>query len=128
LALRAFAFRGRIRDAYVDRRDFTLVSDKPGVFTLPDSTRVQLALNSRLRLRTNPQHADIYTVNLDGAATFLVRRLPPPLEGGTMQPHVLNVVLSVGTLLTSSANFSVATHGDTADIEVFRRDRSTHAT
>src|SRR5437016_3417240 len=104
LSLGALLMRGRIRDVWVDRRDFALVSDKPGHFILPDSTSVELGPNSRLRIRKKSVDPDFYAVKLDGTARFLVRRWLTP--GGTMKPHVLNVILPAGMLLAFSADFS----------------------
>jgi hypothetical protein len=96
----------------------TYTSAIGGDIILRDSTRVTLGAGARLSTPLIVRPGDVFTATFAGSARFIVTPPRQPLGAA------FALEMPAAYIVTSHAEFSVTTHGDTVDVEVFHRKRN----
>jgi hypothetical protein len=114
-----FLARGLIADWYVTQREFSAVASAgtTGWIPLGDSLFFDPAPGASLRVRREPVDEKLHVI-LDGEARFLVSRrdtmTPTPFHQGIV------VRTRAGFISAEEAEFTVASRGDTTEVQVHR--------
>lgn len=118
VGLSGFLLRGKVRAEITDRRDYEQVAYDTAWIRLRDGSEVQMSPGARLRAFKR-YTGEGMRVRLVGAARF---RSEPPDTSNTGIPELQVLVVDTrsGYVMTASGEFSVATRGDTTEVEVHR--------
>jgi ferric-dicitrate binding protein FerR (iron transport regulator) len=112
----ATAILGNPQDWTPTREEETYTAGAGGDVTLRDSTRVTLGAGARLSTPLLVRPGDVFTTTFTGSARFVVA--PRQQLAAAFALDMPNAYI-----VTSHAEFSVATRGDTVEVTVFQRQR-----
>lgn len=120
IGVSALVMRAPLARAYRDYRDFEAVAADTGWITLRDSNQVRLAPGARLRSSRRVEDG-AHRVRLEGSARFRV--FPADTTGPVPIIRPLAVETRAGVVASGNGEFTVATRGDTTDVDVHRPSR-----
>ena len=120
LALPSLLYRRELRTVWRDWRDYELVRPDTGWVTLRDGSHVQLAPGARLH-SSKRAIKGVQQLRLEGTARFSVFAS----DTGSLLPGIQPLMVRTrgGQVFTGNGEFTVATRGDTTEVEVHRPGR-----